>query len=109
METTIPTAINKENSNTHDTQANVNMTIKDFLLACLFRWKWFVLSVIIALILAGLYLAKKQPIYTRSAEVLIKNTKGGGGSLSSELSGLSEMGIFSASSSVSKKRVSALR
>ncbi|MBR1428482.1 MAG: polysaccharide biosynthesis tyrosine autokinase [Prevotella sp.] len=105
METTIPTAINKENSNTHDTQANVNMTIKDFLLACLFRWKWFVLSVIIALILAGLYLAKKQPIYTRSAEVLIKNTKGGGGSLSSELSGLSEMGIFSASSSVSNELI----
>lgn len=105
METTIPTAINKENSNTHDTQANVNMTMKDFLLACLFRWKWFVLSVIIALILAGLYLAKKQPIYTRSAEVLIKNTKGGGGSLSSELSGLSEMGIFSASSSVSNELI----
>ena len=105
METTIPTAINKENSNTHDTQANVNMTIKDFLLACLFRWKWFVLSVIIALILAGLYLAKKEPIFTRSAEVLIKNTKGGGGSLSSELSGLSEMGIFSASSSVSNELI----
>ena len=105
METTIPTAINKENSNTHHTQANVNMTIKDFLLACLFRWKWFVLSVIVALILAGLYLAKKQPVYTRSAEVLIKNTKGGGGSLSSELSGLSEMGIFSASSSVSNELI----
>lgn len=105
METTIPTAINKENSNTHYTQANVNMTIKDFLLACLFRWKWFVLSVIIALFFAGLYLAKKEPIFTRSAEVLIKNTKGGGGSLSSELSGLSEMGIFSASSSVSNELI----
>lgn len=105
METIVPAKANANYTTGQQAPANVNMTMKDFLLACLFRWKWFVLSVIIALILAGLYLAKKQPVYSRSAEVLIKNTKGGGSSLSSELSGLSEMGIFSAASNVSNELI----
>ena len=84
-------------------QANMGMTLKDFLLACLYRWKWFVISVILALVLAFLFLAKKQPVYTRTAQVLIKNTKGGGSTISDELSGLSSLGIFSASASVSNE------
>ena len=87
----------------NSSQANTGMTLKDFLLACLYRWKWFVISVILALVLAFLFLAKKQPVYTRTAQVLIKNTKGGGSTISDELSGLSSLGIFSASASVSNE------
>ena len=58
-----------ENINTEET-----FNIRDFLVRCLSKWYWFVLSVILCLAAAAFYIVKTPKIYTRSATVLIKET-----------------------------------
>lgn len=54
-----------------------SIQIKDLLYLCLAKWKWFILSLLVTLSLAFLYLLKTPSVYTRSATLLIKeNTKG---------------------------------
>ena len=48
--------------------------LRDFLVRCLSKWYWFVLSVVICLAAAAWYIVKTPKIYTRSATVLIKET-----------------------------------
>lgn len=53
------------------------LTITDLLKIALSNWKWFVLSVVVCLLGAYLYIRKSSPVYYRSASVLIKDeTKG---------------------------------
>ncbi|ULT28240.1 Wzz/FepE/Etk N-terminal domain-containing protein [Sphingobacterium sp. E70] len=52
-----------------------------------YYWKWFVISVILALILAFFYLRYAESNYSVNAKILLKDEK----SSSSELSGLSEL------------------
>lgn len=58
------------------------------------NWKWFVLSVCCALGVAFLYLLVKQPEYSRSASILIKEDKGTGGNLGGNMDMFSNMGLF---------------
>ena len=44
------------------------------------RWKWFVLSVIVCLVLAFLYQQKQARVYQRTATVLVEDASGTGGS-----------------------------
>lgn len=65
------------------------------------NWKWFLLSVLVTTSLAVLYLVKKQPVYKRSAEVLIKEEDSGMPSIGGELGAMAaDLGLFSSSSSV---------
>lgn len=64
--------------------------IKDFFFVCLVGWKWFVLSSIISVSCAFLYLQTTEPLYTRSASVHIKEDshKGSISNISEEFSTL---------------------
>lgn len=67
------------------------------------RWRWFVLSLALCLGAASFYLAVTPKVYTRYAELLVKDDskKGGGGAaLSSEFS---DLGIFSTNSNISNE------
>ena len=48
------------------------LTLKDWISICLSKWRWFVLSLVLCLLAATLYILKTPPVYTRSAELLIK-------------------------------------
>lgn len=64
------------------------------------RWRWFAVSVIVALGVAYFYLAVTPNVYTRYAELLIKddNKMGrGGAALSNEFS---DLGVFSTNSNI---------
>ena len=54
------------------------------LLEILFRylkyWKWFVLSIILALLVAFVYIRYTVPVYNVTSSVILKDEKGGGGS-----------------------------
>jgi len=50
------------------------ITLKDVFFICLEKWYWWVMSVIVCLLLAGLKIITTAPVYTRSATVLIKET-----------------------------------
>ena len=56
------------------------------------RW-WFVISVLICLILAVLYLKKTPKTYSRTASVLVKSQKGGGTGMS-QSAVFQDMGVF---------------
>ncbi len=82
-------------------QTDDPVQIKDILFLCLSQWKWFVLSLVITLSVAFLYLMRTPSVYTRTAAVLIKeNTKGQ--SLSSDM-GFSDMGLFQSSTNVNNE------
>lgn len=55
------------------------------------HWKWFLLSVVICLIAAFLYLRYSTPIYEATTAILVKDEKKGG--MLSELSAFSDLGI----------------
>ncbi|MFB9110932.1 GumC family protein [Flavobacterium gyeonganense] len=57
----------------------------------LIHWKWFVLSVILCLILAFLYLRYTTPSYEASTSILVKDEKKG--DMLSELSAFSDLGL----------------
>ncbi len=69
------------------------MSIKDFCVLCLSKWKWFAASVAAMLLLAIVYLVITPPKYTKKAQVLVKE-EGGMGSIMGQLGGLAELGGF---------------
>ncbi len=81
------------------------INIKDFLHLCLSKWRWFVFALVLSLSIAFLYLQITPPSYKRTASVLIKeDTKGG--ALSSEVSGMADMGLFQTNTNVNNEIVS---
>ena len=66
---------------------------KDFLKICLAKWRWFAGSVVGTLVIGVLVLLMVQPKYERSASVLVKDEKGGGGLLSSMAASMGMLGL----------------
>lgn len=71
-----------------------SLPIRDLIYLCLSNWKWIVLSVAVFLLLASVYVKKQQPVYTRSASLLIKEDARGSRSFSSEISAYANLGMF---------------
>ena len=51
--------------------------IKAIFYLCLSHWYWFLISVVLALVVATYYLHKTVPVYTRTAKMLVKSDKEG--------------------------------
>lgn len=58
--------------NTKPGQQDDFLRIQDLLYLCLARWKWFVLSLVITIGVATVYILRTPAVYTRTASVLIK-------------------------------------
>lgn len=69
-----------------------DFNIREELDKYLFYWRWFVVSAVVCLVAAFLYLRYATPIYSASTTILVKDDKKGG--LASEFSGLSEIGLL---------------
>lgn len=61
-------------------------SLRDILDVFLDNWKWFVLSVIVCIGLARLYLASQPYVYQRQAVMLVKDDAGGGSGRRSNIS-----------------------
>ena len=66
------------------------------------RWRWFVLSIIVAMTAAMLYLMSTPSIYTRSAAILVKDDSKSGSS-SSAASEFSDLGIFRSNTNINNE------
>ena len=55
------------------TQAE-SVNIKDFVLVCLSKWYWFLISIVVCLGIAAFHILRTPKVYTRYATVLIKET-----------------------------------
>ncbi len=54
-------------------QQNNGLTLKSIVAFSVSKWYWFVISLVVTLSVAALYLMKTTPEYTRTASLLIKN------------------------------------
>ena len=75
-----------------DKNENQSLNIQDFLYLCAAKWYWFLISFILMLGLACLYILCSQPVYTRQASILIKD-EDNNSSISSQFGQFSSMGI----------------
>ncbi len=64
------------------------------------NWKWFVLSLIICLGAAAIYLRYKTPVYQASAKLLIKDNDQGSGRSSANLMNTATLGMISNSNGI---------
>lgn len=80
--------------------------IQDLYYLCLARWKWFVLSLVVCLGIAAIYLLKTPPVYTRTASLLIKE-ESKGQSLSGDVgASFSDLGLFQSNTNVNNELIS---
>lgn len=87
----------KNNSNAQ--QEDDSVRLQDLLYMCLAHWRWFVVSLVVCLGLAIIYLAVTPPVFTRSASIRIKDDSKGK-SVSSSLENFSDYGIFASNTNV---------
>lgn len=76
------------------TEENNGLQLTDIIELFLTNWKWFVLSVVLFLVGATIYLKRSTPIYTRTAQVLIKE-EGTKGSFSGNVDWFASLGMGS--------------
>ena len=76
-----------------------SFSLKNFLQLCLANWKWFLISIVFFGGVGIFYLIRKQPVYSRSEEILIKNEDSGGG-IGEVSNAFSSLGLFSSSPNV---------
>lgn len=72
--------------------------LKDFFFKCLRLWPWFIISILICCAIGVFYGLKQQPVYSRTASVMIKNQNSGA---SSDVSNaFASMGLVTSSTDV---------
>lgn len=87
-------------------KADDSIRIQDISYLCLSKWYWFVISLIVCIGIAGLYLLKTPLVYTRTASLLIKQ-ESKGQSLSGDVgTSFSDLGLFQSNTNVNNELVS---
>ena len=81
-------------------QTDSSISMLDLLFICLDKWKWFVLSLAICMTLMTFHILRTVPIYTQSAQILLKQ-EGRRSSESSQV--LKEMGITQGTSNINNE------
>lgn len=82
------------------------LRIQDLLALCVGKWPWFIISLVITLGIATVYLLRTPPVYTRSASLLIKEDSKGQSASADLASTFSDMGLFQASTNVNNELIS---
>lgn len=88
--------------NTRRIQNNDSLSVVDMLMVCLRHWPWFILSLMICMGAATLYLLSTPKIYTRTMSILVKS---GGDSKSEEVKNLERLGVSNLSTEISDEIV----
>lgn len=88
-----------EENGTAPSMAAFNVTkIKDVISSTLRNWPWMVVSIVFFAGFSLLYALRSNPTYTRNASVVINENEGG--STTADLSGLSDLGIFTSNTNI---------
>ena len=83
-----------------------SMSIKDFFYLCLAKWRWFVLSLVVVLGAALLYLLTTPPVYTRSTSLLLKFEQGPRSSITDAAGVLGDLNLFQSYTNVNNEILS---
>lgn len=87
----------QENKNIREEEKESTFDISEYLSACLSRWRWFLLSVLVICSLAAVWVLRKEPVYERSEQILIQKESKSGNAVTAAFS---SMGIGSMNSTV---------
>ena len=90
------------NNPTRNKQADDFIRIQDLFYLCLNKWYWFVISLVITVGVAVVYLLTTPPVYTRSASLLIKEDSKGN-SISDATGVLGDIDLFQTSTNVNNE------
>lgn len=75
------------------------MKINEFLYLCMAHWQWFVISLVVCLGLAYIYLRTTTPTYNKTASIMIK-TDTNGNSISQSAGMFEDLGLYQGNSTV---------
>ena len=85
-------------------QQNDSFNIMDIVSVCIRNWYWFVISLVVCLGIGLYYVLTTPPVYTRSAAILLKDSKSsGGGYGGSEADAFQDMGLFNTSTNLTNE------
>jgi tyrosine-protein kinase Etk/Wzc len=84
----------KDNKPQQNNNIDNSANILDLLYKYLSYWKWFVISIVVCLLIAFIYMKKTSPVYSRTLSVLIKDNSKDGNQINSELDEFKDMGFF---------------
>lgn len=94
-----------QNNITNKQQGEDYLKIQDLLHLCLAKWQWFLFSLCGATAIAVLYLLTTPPVYTRSADILIKEDSKSG-SPSGDFGSFADLGLFQNNANVNNELIS---
>ncbi|MDE7026085.1 MAG: AAA family ATPase, partial [Paramuribaculum sp.] len=84
--------------NTPKTTSAAQVKISDVVFLTLKRWPWLLLSLVVCVGAAVLYVLRTPPMYTRSASIVIKSSSNGNSI--SDIGAFAEMGLVQTSSNI---------
>lgn len=84
---------------------DLSFSLLDFMTKCLAQWKWILLSVIFFCFIGAWSVVSKQPVYSRSMEVLIKDQDNAGG-VGDIANAFSSFGLVSSNTKVKNELIS---
>ncbi|MDR0954929.1 MAG: polysaccharide biosynthesis tyrosine autokinase [Rikenellaceae bacterium] len=91
---------NIENTTTENAQDAIK--IQDLFYLFLSKWPWFVISLAVCLGIAVTYLIITQPVYTRTASILIKDDSKGS-SATAGMEAFADLGLFATNTNVNNE------
>ena len=92
----------KTATNTRRIQSDDSLSILDMLMLCLRHWPWFILSLLLCMGAATLYLLSTPKTYTRTMSVLVKS---GSDTKSAEIKAFEELGVGNLNTEISDEIV----
>ena len=84
---------------------NDPMRLQDLINLCIAKWPWFILSLVVTVGLATLYLLRTPSVYTRSASLLIKEEGRRSGSFNDMMNSFAELGTFSSGTNINNEMI----
>ena len=90
----------KNTANVRRAQTDDSLSIVDMLMLCLRHWPWFILSIIICIGSATLYLLSTPKTYTRTMSILVKS-----GGKTQEIAAFEELGVTNLTTEISDEIV----
>ena len=81
-------------------ETSSDISIRDILISCAAHWRWYVVTVIVALVAAWLYIKKTQPVYKRDASIMVLERNNKPTVLNQLLNDYADFGFFADNTNV---------
>jgi capsular exopolysaccharide synthesis family protein len=91
----------KTTANRQRTTTSDSLSMKDMLMVCLRHWPWFVLSLLLFMGAATLYLLSTPKTFTRTTSIMVKNS----GDKSNDIKLIEDLGVNNLSSNIADEIV----